>query len=187
VKGVFGGNFNPVHSGHLILATDAIELLGLEKVFFIPAWESPFKDNTISVPFRDRYNMLKLATANIEFFEVLDIEGKKKGISYTYDTLKELLNKEKDLCLLIGEDQAIAFKEWYKWEEILKMVNVFVFRRSTKKQKYLKGLSSLNSRIIEISSTEIRDRIKRGKSVDFLLPGKVLSYIIKHNLYKDNT
>jgi len=184
LKGIFGGNFNPVHTGHLIIAADALNILTLEKVLFVPAWKSPFKNDIISVPFKDRYNMLRSATSNKNCFEVLDIEARRKGISYTYHTLKELLKKEKKLCLLIGEDQAVDFREWYKWEEILKMVDVFVFKRSKKKQKHPKGLKTLNSRIIEISSTEIRDKIKKGEPVDFLAPEEVLNYIKKHNLYK---
>lgn len=183
MKGVFGGNFNPIHTGHLILASDALNLLSLKKVIFIPAWKSPFKENIPSAPFEDRYNMLKLAT-NKDYFEVSDIEAKRKGTSYTYHTLKELLKKETELCLLIGEDQAADFKEWYKWQEIPKMVDVFVFKRSKKKKEYPTGLKELNSRIIEISSTEIRDKIKTGESVDFLAPKEVVNYIKKHNLYK---
>ena len=170
--------------GHLILAADSLSLLSLEKVFFVPAWESPFKENIPNIPFKDRYNMLKLATSNKKYFEVLDIEGKRKKISYTYYTLKELLKKEKNICLLIGEDQAENFKEWYKWEEILKIVDVFVFKRSKKNHKYPKGIKTLNSRIIEISSTEIRKKIKNGEPVDFLVPASVLDYIKKHKLYK---
>ena len=184
MKGIFGGNFNPVHTGHLILASDALILLSLEKVLFVPALKSPFKNDIDSAPFKDRYNMLKAATSNKDCFEVLDIEAKRKGISYTYYTLKELLKKEKKLCLLIGEDQATDFRKWYKWEEILKMVDVFVFNRNKKKQKYQKGLKKLNSRIIEISSTEIRDKIRKGEPVDHLLPEGVLNYIREHNLYK---
>jgi nicotinate-nucleotide adenylyltransferase len=184
LKGVFGGNFNPVHTGHLILASDALSLLTMEKILFIPAWKPPFKENLPSIPFKHRYNMLKIATSNRNCFEVLDIEAKRKGISYTYYTLKELFKKEAELCLLIGEDQAKAFEEWYKWKEILKIVDVFVFKRSEKKKKYPKGLKILNSRIIEISSTEIRDKIKNGEPVDYLLPEGVLNYIKEHNLYK---
>ncbi len=185
MKGVFGGNFNPVHTGHLILANDALGLLDLEKVLFIPSWKSPFKENIPSIPFKDRYNMLRIAISKENRFEVLDLEAKRKGISYTYHTLKELLKKEKKLCLLIGEDQAIDFKEWYKWKEILKMVDVFVFKRSKKKQKYPSELKQLNSRIIEISSTEIRDKIKKGEPVDSLVPKEVLNYIKEHKLYKN--
>jgi len=184
LKGVFGGNFNPVHIGHLILAADSLRLLSLEKVFFVPAWKSPFKENVPAAPFKDRYNMLKLATFNKKDFEILDIEGKRKGVSYTYYTLKELIKKEKNLCLLIGEDQAKDFKEWYKWEEILKMVEVFVFKRSKKKKKYPEGLKEIDSRIVEISSTEIRDKIKKGESADFLIPNSVRDYIKEHGLYK---
>lgn len=184
MKGVFGGNFNPVHTGHLILANDALTLLRLEKIFFIPAWTPPFKENIPATPFKDRYNMLRIATSSKNCFEVLDIEAKRKGISYTYHTLKELLKKERKLCLLIGEDQSADFTKWYKWEEILKMVDVFVFKRSKKKQKYPKGLKTLYSRIVEISSTEIRDKIKNGEPVDFLVPKEVLKYIKEHKLYK---
>lgn len=184
MKGVFGGNFNPVHTGHLILASDALSLLTLKKILFVPAWKSPFKENIPAIPFKDRYNMLKIAISDKNCFEVLDIEAKRKGISYTYHTLKELFKREKELCLLIGEDQAADFTEWYKWEEILKMVDVFVFKRSEKKQKYPKGLKKLNSRIIETSSTEIRNKIKKGEPVDYLLPEGVLNYIKEHKLYK---
>jgi nicotinate-nucleotide adenylyltransferase len=184
VKGVFGGNFNPVHKGHLTLANDALNLLNLEKIFFVPAWKAPLKDNVISASFEDRYNMLKLAVSKTKFFEVLDLESRRKGISYTYDTIKKLIKKEESLCLLIGEDQAINFKKWHKWEKILQIVDVYVFKRSKKTQKYPKGLKALNTKIIEISSTDIRNRIKNGKPVDTLLPEEVLNYIKEHNLYK---
>jgi len=186
VKGVFGGNFNPVHTGHLILANNALNLLDLEKIFFIPAWQSPFKSDLPSTPFIDRYNMLKLATSEIQFFEVLSIESKRKQTSYTYYTLKELLKKEKNLCLLIGEDQAIDFKKWYKWEKILQIVEVYVFRRNIKNKQnkeYPKELKMFNTKIIEISSTDIRNKIKNGKPVAHLLPEEVLNYIKEHNLY----
>ncbi len=184
MKGVFGGNFDPVHTGHLILANDALNLLALEKVLFVPAWKAPLKNDITSASFKDRYNMLKLATSKEDSFEVLDLESKRKGISYSYDTLKELFEKEKSLCLLIGEDRAINFTEWHKWEKILQIVDVFVLKRNCKSQKYPKELKTLNSRIIEISSTEIREKIKNGKPVDFLLPKVVLDYIKEHNIYK---
>lgn len=183
MKAIFGGNFNPVHTGHLIQAIDALNLLSLEKILFIPAWKVPLKDDIISVSFEDRYNMLKLATSDISYFEVLKLESRRKGISYSYDTIKELLKKDKELCLLIGEDQAINFTEWNQWKKILKIIDVFVLKRSKKKRKYLQELKPLNTRIIEISSTEIRNKIKKGDPVDFLVPEKVLNYIKEHKLY----
>lgn len=184
MKGIFGGNFNPVHKGHLILANDALNLLNLEKVLFIPAWISPFKNDISSVSFKDRYNMLKLSTSDNKYFEVSDLEYKRKGVSYTYHTIIELLKVEKNLCLLIGEDQAINFKKWYEWKKILETVDVYVFKRSKKNQKYPEGLKTLNTKIIEISSTEIRDRIKNREPVNSLVPKEVLNYIKEHGLYK---
>lgn len=185
MNGIFGGNFNPIHTGHLILAVDAIKILKLDKVIFIPTWISPFKEKTKTIPFKHRFKMLKLATANKSFFEVHDLEGKRKGISYTYDTLKYIMKEEKDICLLIGEDQAKEFKSWYRWKDIIKMVQIYVFRRSNTAKKLPVYFNLLSSKIIEISSTEIRKAIKRGEPVDYYLPLKVLNYINKHNLYKN--
>ena len=183
MKAIFGGNFNPVHTGHLIQAIDALNLLSLEKILFIPAWKAPLKDNIVSASFKDRYNMLKLATSDIKAFEVLDLESKRKEISYSYYTIKELLKKEKELCLLIGEDQALNFTDWNKWQKILQTIDIYVLKRSSNNIKYRKELKPLNTRIIEISSTEIRNKIKKGEPVDFLIPEKVLNYIKEHELY----
>jgi len=186
VKGVFGGNFDPVHIGHLILAIDAIRILDLEKILFVPAWISPFKKDVKTIPFQHRFEMLHIATEDKPFFEVLDIEGNRKGVSYTYNTLKEIKEKESDICLLIGEDQVEGFTSWYKWEEIINMVEVFIFRRSAVVKQFPSYLKPLQSKIIEISSTEIRDAMSRNEPVDYYLPDKVLSYIKKHGLYENS-
>ncbi|MCK4421273.1 nicotinate (nicotinamide) nucleotide adenylyltransferase [candidate division WOR-3 bacterium] len=184
MKGVFGGNFDPVHIGHLILTADAINGLDLEKVFFIPAWISPFKKDAENTPFQYRFEMLQIAIEDKDFFEVLDIEGKRKGISYTYTTLMELKEKGEDICLLIGEDQAKEFTSWYRWEDIISMVDIFVFRRGKEDWNYPDFFELLNSRMIEVSSSEIRDAIREGKSVDYLVPDRVLQYIEEKKLYK---
>lgn len=183
MKGVFGGNFDPVHLGHIIIACEAVRILELEEIFFIPAWISPFKKDVKSSSFEHRFNMLKIATEGIEEFKVLDIEARIKGVSYTYNTLLELMKIEDALCLLIGDDQAEEFKDWFKWKEILDMVSVYVFRRSREPSEFPGELIPLDSRVIEISSTEIRDLIKKGESVNYLLPEGVGNYIVKYGLY----
>lgn len=185
MKGVFGGNFNPVHIGHLIVAIDAIRILRLKKIIFVPAWISPFKKGDKSTPFKHRLEMLKLATENKPFFEVLELEGRRKGVSYTYDTLKEVMEKEADICLLIGEDQAEEFTSWHRWEDIIKIVKVYVFRRSESPKKFPVYLNLIPSKIIEISSTEIREALSNNESVDYYLPDKVFDYINKNGLYKE--
>jgi len=186
VKGVFGGNFDPVHIGHLIVAIDAVRILGLEKVLFVPTWISPFKKDIKTTPFHHRFEMLCLATENNPFFEVLGIEGRRKGISYTYDTLKELKEKESELCLLIGEDQAEEFASWHRWNEIIEIAEVYVLRRSKSPKEYPPYLNPLQSKIIEISSTEIRNAISDKEPVDYYLPYRVFDYIKKHGLYKNS-
>lgn len=183
MKGVFGGNFDPVHVGHLIIAVDALRELGLERVFMVPAWISPFKKEKETADFKHRLKMLELATLNNEYLEVLDIEGKRKGISYTYDTLKEIKKEEESLCLLIGQDQALEFESWYRWKEIKNMVDVYVLRREKNSSEIPDYLCPLNNRIIEVSSTEIRNLLEKDKPVDYLIPDRVKRYIKEHNLY----
>lgn len=184
MKGVFGGNFDPVHIGHLIPAIDAINILNLEKVLLIPAWISPFKEDIETTSFKHRLEMLRLAIEGKPFFEVLDIEGRRKGISYTYDTVKELREREGDVCLLIGEDQAEGFNRWRRWREVVKMVDVYVLRRKRTPKDYLPGLRPLRSKLIETSSTDIREAIRNGELLDYYIPDRVLLYIKEHGLYR---
>jgi nicotinate-nucleotide adenylyltransferase len=184
----FGGSFDPIHLGHLNLAIEIYEKLKLDKILFCPTYISPFKKNkkAIANPI-DRYNMIKKAIKKIKGFEVLDIEIKQKKVSYTIDTLKKLKDLY-DLKLLITEDALDKFNKWKNYKEILKLTHLIIATRFEKKIKKYKNLNLKNknfifTNIFEISSTEIRNRLKKNKICSHLLSKEVLDYIYKNGLY----
>ena len=187
--GILGGTFDPIHIGHLITAQSVLEKRNLDKIIFIPAYISPHKqdmDNSESV---HRLNMLELAVEQNEKFSVMDYEIRKKGVSYTIDTIKELKKTYEDLELIIGYDNLVVFDKWYQPDEILKLCKLIVMRRLTDtkhlgKNKYFEDAQILDTPTLEISSTDIRDRVKHNQSIDYLVPEKVKEYIYNNGLYK---
>lgn len=189
--GLYGGNFDPVHLGHLITAQAVLEQRNLDKILFMPAHISPFKTGVKSSSADDRLNMLKLAIGQQERFEISNFEIDKEGVSYTVETLKALKQQYSRIELIIGYDNFVDFDKWKSPDEILTLADVVVLRRimhdksELKETRYDKLVSFAETPIIEISSTEIRKRIREGKSIDFLVPPKVKEYINSMNLYKD--
>ncbi len=192
---LFGGSFDPVHIGHIILARDALEILNAQKVLFMPAYRAPLKENHFA-PAGDRLNMLRLALEGAERFEVDDYEIKKEGVSYTVDTLLYLKDRlGTKPYLLLGADSVLRLHLWKEPERVLSLARLLVVDRDGKLEKallYLKesfGLREgsdyivLKTRRIDISSTEIRERVKEGKSIFCLVPDVVLKYIEEKKLY----
>ncbi len=188
--GIYGGTFDPIHNGHLITARAVQEIRNLDKIIFIPAYISPHKTDRTSEKQSHRFNMLKLAIEEFPFFEYSDIELKAKSISYTIKTLETLGKKYKKLELIIGYDNIIDFHTWKDPDNIIELAELVVLRRKTndkkiEKDKYYKAAHFVKTPVIEISSSEIRNRIKSGLPIDFLVPQKVKEYICKFNLYKE--
>ena len=190
----FGGSFDPVHIGHLILARDAKEYFGYQKVVFIPAYLSPFKARH-SAPPQDRVEMLKLATRGIPYFEVETYEVDKGGKSYTIDTVLYL--REKYLLpkvdWLMGDDTFLSLHRWHRAGELLQYLQPVVLLRNSSPQEVrryaretlgLEDLKLYTARRLEISSTEIRGRIRRGLDISFLVPHPVEVYIKEKGLYR---
>jgi nicotinate-nucleotide adenylyltransferase len=187
---IFGGNFNPVHNGHLITALKVFEQRKIDKIIFIPAFISPFKTSVPSAHHVHRINMLKAALNGIPYFELSDIELKKEGISYTIDTLKELKDYYSRLELIIGFDNLVEFTKWKDPDEIIKLASLVVLKRAGQdtehmKNKYFGYAAFPDTPVIEISSTDIRKRVRDNQPIDFLVPEKVKEYIFKNNLYKE--
>ena len=197
--GIIGGSFNPIHYGHLIIAEWFKQELGLDLVIFIPAFVSPFKvedEIASSANSIDRYSMLKLAIEDNSNFICDDYEVNRKIVSYSIDTIKYLKNKylNSDLFLLIGEDQAIRFNQWNKWREIISICQLCIAGREFNGKQI--GLINelfdvvnysatwISSPKIEISSTDIRNRVKSNKSIRYLTTNKVIQYIQSNELYK---
>jgi nicotinate-nucleotide adenylyltransferase len=181
--GIYGGTFNPVHHGHLILARQALEEFKLDRLVFVPAAESPFKIQNHSAPAGDRLAMLRLATAGEDRFSVDPLEIERGGISYSIDTVELFCNRDPgaELFFLVGEDNADRLTEWHRFEELKKLVYFVVLSRS---EDFQSPEYPVVQRRIEISSTEIRNRVANQESITYLVPESVKHYIEQHQLYQ---
>ena len=187
--GILGGSFDPIHLGHLITSYDVLEKRNLEKIIFIPCHISPHKKDQKPTEDIHRINMVKLAIEQYPYFETSDYEIRKGDVSYTYNTLLELIKTYDKLELIIGFDNLIVFDKWHRPDDILKLAKVVVMKREidnipVKHNKYFDTVILLETTQIDISSTEIRERVKNGSSIDYLVPSKVKEYISAHGLYK---
>lgn len=193
--GIYGGSFDPVHKGHKLLAENLSKEINADKVIIIPAAVSPFKKGTVASD-EDRLNMCRLAFSE-DLFTISDWEIKNGGKSYTIDTVSELkrLYPNDKLYLFMGDDMLLSFHKWYKYDEILKLCTLVCGCRTEDGEKlslmkdYAENVLNLKeneiviceSEPIEISSTEIRENLKKG-DCDFL-DEKVNEYIKSRGLY----
>ena len=190
--GIFGGSFNPPHMGHLIVLESVRDQLHFDKILLIPSAQTPNKHDMALAPALTRLEMTRLATNGHPGFEVSDIEIQRRGISYTVDTLETLVGvyPKATLSLLIGADNFQEFQTWKSPEEILTKADLVVMSRpgfSSREVKHdLARLAQfVNVPLIGISGTDIRRRVKLGRSIRFLVPPSVEEYIRIHRLYKD--
>lgn len=188
--GIFGGTFDPVHIGHLITSNEVLEKRNLEKIIFMPCHISPHKTDQKPADDVHRLNMLNLALENYPYFESSDYEINKMEVSFTYDTLKEMKRKFDNIELIIGFDNMIVFDKWYRPDDILDIAKIIVMKREIDRipgelNKFFESAVMLDTTLVDISSTEIRERIKIGLSIDNLVPEKVKKYILSNKLYKD--
>jgi nicotinate-nucleotide adenylyltransferase len=188
--GVFGGTFDPPHIGHLILAADASDALGLDRLIFVPAAEQPFKVETPAVAKgADRLEMVRLAIGDYSRYAVDDTEIRRGGLSYTVDTLEEIArrNADAELFLLIGRDTLGGFRGWKKPERIRQLATLAVMERAGSQEEQnpaLEGVLAISTRRVDVSSTEIRKRLAAGKSIKGFVPELVERFIAKRGLYR---
>lgn len=190
--GIFGGAFNPIHNGHTALARAAFKELKLKEMLIIPTGNSPHKENS-EVSFADRMEMCKIAFRNDEGFAVSDIEKKLGGKSYTINTvraLKEIYPKNTEFYLIIGGDMLFYFENWYRHEALLKECKVVAAARENDSYadmyEYANELGRvkvLNLPVTEVSSTEIREKLKNGGDVSRLIDPEVYEYIKSRGIY----
>jgi nicotinate-nucleotide adenylyltransferase len=186
--GLFGGSFDPVHHGHLIVGQVAAEQLKLQTLRFVPAREQPFKRGKHQSSAEHRAAMLSLATAEMPGFEVELSELQRPGPSYTIDTLRDLRRREPGakLVLLLGADAAAELPAWREAAEIPRLARVAVFARpgsAVPAEPWVSEIVTVPG--IDISATEIRARVARGQSVRYWVPDRVAEYIATHRLYLD--
>ncbi|HEX4840193.1 MAG TPA: nicotinate-nucleotide adenylyltransferase [Rhabdochlamydiaceae bacterium] len=195
--GFFGGSFDPIHLGHLNVAIELAERHELDEVFVCPTSQSPFKKEKPPIASKEhRRAMVTAAISLLPTFTLLDFELQKSTPCYTIDTIRQLIaidqqhKKNKNYFLLLGEDAIKHFHAWREVEELIKLATPLIGSRQTKSfpQKAAllsaieKGLTQIP--LMEISSTEIRDRLQKGLYCGHLLPAKVWDYIQQHQLYQ---
>ena len=185
--GILGGTFNPIHLGHLILAEEAREKLGLNKIIFVPTYLPPHKDISDIAPAKDRMSMLNLAISSNRYFSTSDIEIKRDGLSYTIETIKELKKRfaADDLYFIIGSDLLTYLAGWKDLSEIIKTVRfVAATRPGYPLDEIPSYISTLAIRAVDISGFQIRNCVKENKSFRYLVPDSVREYIVRKKLYK---
>ena len=189
--GIFGGTFNPPHKGHLLLAETARERCGLDLVLWIPNSRSPFKTGDALAPAADRLAMIRAATAGNPAFAVSEIEILQEGASYAVETLRTLQAAHPDAAfrLIVGSDQLPGFSRWREPEEIVRRAPLIVFPRAGYERAAApKGFEHCVERIdasrIDISSTDIRERIRDGRSVRGMAHPGTLDIIEERGLYR---
>ncbi|MEO7821963.1 MAG: nicotinate-nucleotide adenylyltransferase [Gemmatimonadaceae bacterium] len=188
--GVFGGTFDPPHVGHLILAADACDALRLDRLIFVPAASQPFKAETpaFASP-AERLEMVRLAVAGDSRCTVEDTEIRRGGLSYTVDTLEEIARKNAgaELFLLIGQDTLAGFSDWKEPDRIGQLATLAVMRRAgsarTTGGPGRRRAVEISTRRVDVSSTEIRERLASGKSIRGFVPESVERFITERGLY----
>ena len=173
---LFGGSFDPIHFGHINLAIEMLEKHGLDKVLFCPVYQNPLKDQKPTEE-HHRLEMLRIAIADIPQFEILEWELQQKGLSYTVATLEHLSHQYKNLYLIMGSDSQASFTQWKDWEKIERLATVLAAPRDPE------APNGGRFRVLEVSSTELRERIRKGLYCEHLMPKNVLDYIRSHQLY----
>jgi nicotinate-nucleotide adenylyltransferase len=190
--GIFGGTFDPPHKGHMAIADQAMKQLGLDSVYFVPAYIPPHKQQHLSTTALNRMRMLKLAIRGRKKYRVSALELQRQGISYTIDTLKGFKQRfpNNDLILILGADNLLQFHSWKSPKIILQLATLAVYKRKgfslSLKDKSVDFIL-LKGRMLHVSSTEIRNKIKNGIPVRSFVPHSIVLYIKQHALYSTPT
>lgn len=211
--GLFGGSFDPIHSGHLRCAEELVELLDLDEMIFIPAERHPLKEGRSLLPFHHRAAMVRIAIAGNPSFSLSEREHHREGPSYSIDTVREFIREYPegtDFCFIMGQDAFHDITLWKAWRDLLQCCSIIVMTRPGFDGKSLRDVLPAEAladfayddatecfrgtrggavcfrrlTLLEISSTDIRKRRAAGQSIRYLLPDPVVSYIESRGLYR---
>lgn len=189
--GVFGGAFDPLHIGHLVVADDAASALKLDRVIFIPAGNHPLKRAQIEAPGALRLEMVKAGIAGSELFVADDRELRRPGPSYTLDTLGELRAEypEAELFLLVGADILGEIHEWHGAREIAETARIVILSRAELAGDPSPSIDLEYTRVevthLAISSSDVRRRVREGRPFRYQVPDPVYRIIVEHSLYRE--
>jgi nicotinate-nucleotide adenylyltransferase len=206
--GVLGGTFDPIHIGHLVIAEAARLELGLGRVLFVPASAQPFKLDRPTTPASHRLAMVQLAVADNDAFAVSTVDIDRETPSYTADTLRLLVERGADasgagnqaIYFVCGADALLDMEHWYRPDEILRLATIAVARRPgcgddavqdaaarRLTERYGGRVTFFAAPRLDISSSEVRERLAGGRAVRYLVPDAVLAYAAAHDLYGAGT
>ncbi|MBI4269074.1 MAG: nicotinate (nicotinamide) nucleotide adenylyltransferase [Candidatus Rokubacteria bacterium] len=194
--GVLGGSFNPIHYGHLLLADEVLEALALDRILFVPAGVPPHKSPALLAPAADRFAMVKLAVAGRPRFEVSDIELRRAGPSYTVETVEALGIPRAQLFLIVGSETFLDLLSWREPRRIAELAQLAVVPRvgsafdpdSAAARKVVREIGQeplvVHATSLPISASELRRRVREGRSLAFRLPDAVIRHIEARGLYR---
>lgn len=192
--GLLGGSFDPVHFGHLLAAQDAYEQHRLDRLIFVPAAQAPLKPNDVQSTADDRLTMLRASIEWDKRFEISDYELRRGGVSYTIDSARyfRALYPNDQLYWIMGGDQLPKLHLWKEVTELVKLVEFIFLERPgypVKAQPEIPGLKlwRCDGHLLAVSSTELRERTRRGLSLDYFVPHKAIVYIQERRLYREAT
>ena len=211
--GIFGGSFNPIHYGHLLVADQVVELLKLDRMLFVPAAVPPHKSTHGLAPAEHRAAMVRLAVAANPRFAVSDVELRRAGPSYTVDTLQELARHGDELYLLFGSETFLDLLSWHAPQRLPALARLVVVPRmgsafdpeGSAVQKVVRGIGAeslvrveegvvpahgtllVHAVSLPVSASDIRERVRTGRSVAYRLPFEVITYIEAQGLYRDSS
>jgi nicotinate-nucleotide adenylyltransferase len=190
--GVLGGTFDPVHNGHLIIAEALREKLDLVQVLFLLSARPPHKSSPALASWQDRLHMIQLALKGNPHFQASDIEIERDGLSYTVESIEQLelrYGKKYRILFVVGADSILEIFTWREPQRLLASRSLVVVPRpgfdlNDLDPEVAKGVTVIQTPLIEISSTDIRRRVRDGRSIQYLVPSEVASYIHRQNLYR---
>lgn len=184
--GIFGGTFDPPHLGHWLAAVDAAETLALDEVIWVPAAQQPLKAGVSSADAAHRLAMARLTVQGDGRFRVDAVELERGGLSFTVDTLRTYRERYPDaaLFLLLGSDAAASLPKWREPEVIRALAEIVVLTRGGEASELPSGVRAVPTRRVDLSATEIRERVAAGRSIRGFVPDAVAAYIAAHGLYQ---
>jgi nicotinate-nucleotide adenylyltransferase len=189
---LFGGTFDPIHLGHLILAEEVLDGTGADRILFVPAGVPPHKIGVPVTEARHRLEMVKMAIGDNPRFGVSDVEIRRSGPSYTIDTLRAIragLGDGDELGIIVGADQVMEFETWKDYLTIAEEFRLFLTTRAglpdpdKEKHPHFRNAVLVSIPSVEISSTDVRRRVREGRSIRYLVPREVSWYIREERLY----
>ncbi|KHD45813.1 nicotinate-nucleotide adenylyltransferase [Streptococcus hongkongensis] len=184
--GILGGNFNPIHNAHLVVADQVRQQLGLDHVYLMPEFKPPHVDTKETIDEMHRLKMIELAIEEVDGLAIETCELDRKGTSYTFDTMKFLTeqNPDVDYYFIIGADMVAYLPKWHRIDELVELVQFVGVQRPKFKAGTSYPVIWVDIPLLDISSSMIRDFIKKDRQPNYLLPQAVLTYIEQEGLYK---